>query len=326
MDHLHTIEVALSALRQLLSFVTSQHGWERHNNFVRRTRAFIDKAIFILEQMEDRTRNRCNAMLNLIVSTAWLVVQNLHSGAVFSAVGRVIRDIKDLFNGQIPNYMTSSYEELTRLLDTTSLKLANIQSTCCALIEQVNDADEYNWTRLLTVRRLKTFRLRASFEIRDCEQSVDRAHVIIELLQSQVEQNAITLGLGFALGTLLTVGFGFGALRAFQQAGRLQAGLLGCGGVASTVSVVMVAKRLNDYKVAWEEVTRRRSQYRQLSIQLDSLRETVENDLREGMQLMGVLVSESIITNFFIILAYLVYIFIYFTDQVTTIDPKKIEL
>lgn len=88
----------------------------------------------------------------------------------------------------------------------------------------------------------------------------------------------------------------------------------------------MVAKRLNDYKVAWEEVRRRRSQYRQLSIQLDSLRETIENDLREGMQLMGVLVSESIITNFFIILAYLVYIFIYFTDQVTTIDPKKIEL
>lgn len=187
MDHLHTIEVALSALRQLLSFVTSQHGWERHNNFVRRARAFIDKAIFILEQMEDRTRKRCNAMINLIVSTAWLVVQTLHSGAVFSAVGRVTRDIKDLFNGQIPNYMTSSYEELTRLLDTASVKLANIQSTCCALIEQVNDADEYNWTSLLTVHRLKASRLRASFEIRDCEQSVDRAHVIIELLQSQVK-------------------------------------------------------------------------------------------------------------------------------------------
>lgn len=70
----------------------------------------------------------------------------------------------------------------------------------------MNDAAEYNWTSLLAVRRLKTLRLRASLEIRDCEQSVDRAHVVIELLQSQVKQNAITLGLGFALGTLLTVG------------------------------------------------------------------------------------------------------------------------
>ena len=137
MDFFHTIEMALPVLRQLLTFLTSQDGSERENTFVHRARAFIDKAIFILEQMEDRKKKQCSATLNFILSTAWLVVQNLHSGEFFSAVRRVMRDIKDLFNGQIPNYMTSSYEELRRLLDTTSVKLENIRSICCAILEQV---------------------------------------------------------------------------------------------------------------------------------------------------------------------------------------------
>lgn len=70
----------------------------------------------------------------------------------------------------------------------------------------MNDSHEYNWASLITVRRLKALRLRASFEIRDCEQSLDRAHVIIELLQSEVRQHGIELGLGLALGTLVTFG------------------------------------------------------------------------------------------------------------------------
>ena len=70
----------------------------------------------------------------------------------------------------------------------------------------MNDSHEYNWASLITVRRLKALRLRASFEIRDCEQSLDRAHVIIELLQSEVQQDGIELGLGLALGTLVTLG------------------------------------------------------------------------------------------------------------------------
>lgn len=324
MDFLHTIEMALPALRQLLTFLTSQDGSGRENTFFHKARAFIDKAIFILEQMEDRTKKQCSATLNFILSTAWLVVQNLHSGEFFSSVRRVMRDIKDVFNGQIPNYMTSSYEELRRLLDTTSVKLENIRSTCCAIIEQVNDSDEYNWASLLTVRRLKALRLKASFEIRDCEQSLDRAHVIIELLHSEVQQHGIELGLGFVLATLVTFGLGFGAVRAVQQGGGLRAGLLGCSGVASAICCVMVARRLHEYRTAWEEVRRRRSQYQQLSIRLDWLRETVEKDLQEGVQLMSVHASERMIIIFSIILAYLIYIFVYFTDQV--IDPQKIEL
>lgn len=316
--------MALPVLRQLLTFLTSQDGSERENTFVHRARAFIDKAIFILEQMEDRKKKQCSATLNFILSTAWLVVQNLHSGEFFSAVRRVMRDIKDLFNGQIPNYMTSSYEELRRLLDTTSVKLENIRSICCAILEQVNDSDEYTWASLITVRRLKALRLRASFEIRDCEQSLDRAHVIIELLQSEVQQHGIELGLGLALGTLVTLGLEFGAVRAIQQGGGLRAGLLGCGGAATAICCVLVIRRLCDYRTAWVEVRRRRSQYQQLGIQLDCLRETVERDLQEGVQLMSVHVSERMIIIFSIILAYLIYIFVYFTDQV--IDPQKIEL
>lgn len=116
----------------------------------------------------------------------------------------------------------------------------------------------------------------------------------------------------------------FGAVRAIQQGGGLRAGLLGCGGAATAICCVLVIRRLCDYRTAWVEVRRRRSQYQQLGIQLDCLRETVERDLQEGVQLMSVHVSERMIIIFSIILAYLIYIFVYFTDQV--IDPQKIEL
>lgn len=117
---------------------------------------------------------------------------------------------------------------------------------------------------------------------------------------------------------------GFSAAQAVQQGGGLRAGVLGFGGVASAICCAMVIRRIHEYRTAWEEVRRRRSQYQQLSIRLDRLRETVEKDLQEGVQLMSMHVSERMIIIFSIILAYLVYIFVYFTDQV--IDPQKIEL
>ena len=42
--------------------------------------------------------------------------------------------------------------------------------------------------------------------IRDCEQSLNRAHEIIEFLDTQVKEKAIKLGLGFALCAFFTVG------------------------------------------------------------------------------------------------------------------------
>lgn len=70
----------------------------------------------------------------------------------------------------------------------------------------MTNAPENNRASLFTANDLNALRVRASVEIRDCEQSLDRAHVIIELLQSEVQQHGIELGLGLALGTLVTLG------------------------------------------------------------------------------------------------------------------------
>lgn len=142
-----TIEMALRYLRELLTHVTSQDGGERESMFSQRALAFINKAIFILEQMEDGTRRICNKALNRILSAAWLVARNLYSAAIFEAVRRVPGAIKDLFKDQIPDYLTSSYEQLQTLLDATSVKVDNIQSTCNELLEKVRFT--------MTLRRLK---------------------------------------------------------------------------------------------------------------------------------------------------------------------------
>lgn len=147
MDIIHTIEMALPLLRELLTYVTSQDGGERECTFSQRALTFINKAILILEQMGDGTRRQCNETLNGILSAAWLVARNLYSAAFFKAVRRVTGDIKDLFKGQIPDYLTSSYEKLRKLLDATSVKVDNIQSTRDELLEKVRFP--------MTLRRLK---------------------------------------------------------------------------------------------------------------------------------------------------------------------------
>lgn len=81
-------------------------------------------------------------------------------------------------------------------------------------------------------------------------------------------------------GNLLCTGLGNGCIRAIQQGARLRAGFLGCGGVASAICCVMVARRLSNYIAAWEEFRRRRCDFDQLSIHLKSLRDTVEEDLK----------------------------------------------
>ena len=68
------------------------------------------------------------------------------------------------------------------------------------------DAHKNNGARLFTAKELKALRMRASVEIRDCEQSLDRAHEIIKLLQKEVEQRTIGYGVGFVLNAALTFG------------------------------------------------------------------------------------------------------------------------
>ena len=119
---------------------------------------------------------------------------------------------------------------------------------------------------------------------------------------------------------LVCVGLGLGVVRAVQAGARLRAGLMGCGGVVGAICCVMVIRKLSDYKVAWEEVRRQRSQYRQLSIHLDALMETVEKDLKEGVQLIGMIGLEwAIIVSVTAFLAYIAYIcFYYHTERIGT--------
>ena len=48
---------------------------------------------------------------------------------------------------------------------------------------------------------------------------------------------------------------------------------------------VVIGKKFSNHFVAWEKVRDRRSQYRQLSNLLESLKETVERDLQAGILL-----------------------------------------
>ena len=130
-------EMALTAMRQLLSFVTSQMSSENGDTFMHKAYRFVQSAISTLEQMEQQAKKQWNLMLDSILSTAWLVVQIMSSEAAFNAVKRVAQGISSLFEVRIPEYMARSYDELQRHLATASEKLTNIQSTCYWLIEQV---------------------------------------------------------------------------------------------------------------------------------------------------------------------------------------------
>ena len=137
MDYMATTEITLTAMRQLLSFVTSQMSNGNGDTFMHKAYRFVQSAISTLEQMEQQAKKQWNLMLDSILSTAWLVVQIMSSEAAFNAVKRVAQGISSLFEVRIPEYMARSHDELQGHLATASEKLTNIQSTCYWLIEQV---------------------------------------------------------------------------------------------------------------------------------------------------------------------------------------------
>ena len=73
-------------------------------------------------------------------------------------------------------------------------------------ISQVTKASENQWSSPLNYRRLKACHLKASVDIRDCEQSVNSAHEIIELLQRKTSEQLVKLGLGLAFFGAVTMG------------------------------------------------------------------------------------------------------------------------
>lgn len=139
MDYIGTTERVLTAMRQLLSFVTSRISNENEDTFVHKAYKFVQNAVSTLEQMEQQAKKQWNFMLDSILSTAWLVVQIMSSGAAFNAVKWVTQEVWGLFEGRIPEYMGCNFDVLQRLLATASEKLENIQSTCYWLMEQVRN-------------------------------------------------------------------------------------------------------------------------------------------------------------------------------------------
>ena len=73
-------------------------------------------------------------------------------------------------------------------------------------ILQVINACDCQWNNPINFRRLEARRLRASADIIDCEQSLNSAHEIIELLQRKTKEQLAKLGLEFAFFTAVSVG------------------------------------------------------------------------------------------------------------------------
>ena len=93
---------------------------------------------------------------------------------------------------------------------------------------------------------------------------------------------------------------------------RLRGGILSGAGVGSVLACVVIAKKFSDYLVVWEEVRNKRSQYRQLSSRLESLKETFERDLKEGILLTSMpnLEKAIIVSLAFLVVFAGIYIFV----------------
>ena len=145
MDYIVTTERVLTAIRELMSLVTPLCS-ENGDSFIHKVNRFVQNVISTLEHMERRTKKQWNLMLDCILSTAWLVVQNISSKAAFDAIKRVTREVRGMFEGRMPEYMVHDYQELERLLAAASEKLTGIQSICDSLLGEVSST-LFNITR-----------------------------------------------------------------------------------------------------------------------------------------------------------------------------------
>lgn len=138
MDYIGIAERVLTAMRQLLSLVTPQLSSGNGDTFIQKVYRFAQRAISILEQMEQTQKKQWNLLLNYIVSTASLVLQIMSSNVAFDAVTRVSQEVRSMFQGRIPEYIARDYDDLQRNLATASEKLEAIQSACNWLISEVS--------------------------------------------------------------------------------------------------------------------------------------------------------------------------------------------
>ena len=87
--------------------------------------------------MEQSSQKTLNALLSIILATAWLIAQNISSKTALNAVFWVSREVGGLFGGSIPENMASDYNELESLLTDASEKMIEIQASCSSLMKEV---------------------------------------------------------------------------------------------------------------------------------------------------------------------------------------------
>ena len=81
-----------------------------------------------------------------------------------------------------------------------------------------------------------------------------------------------------------SIAFGYGAL----QAGNTLRGVIyGAAAVSSGVLCYNMAKKLGGFKHVWDEVNTKRTQYQEIHMGLESLKEMVGRELKEGIHLIG---------------------------------------
>ena len=81
-----------------------------------------------------------------------------------------------------------------------------------------------------------------------------------------------------------SIAFGYGAL----QAGNTLRGVIyGAAAVSSGVLCHNMAKKLGGFKHVWDEVSTKRTQYQEIHMGLESLKEMVGRELKEGIHLIG---------------------------------------
>lgn len=279
MDYVRTIESVLAALRELLAVVSRQMNSGNEDTFLHRVYRFLQSITATIER-DQVSRKQLNDMLKRVLSTAGLIAQVLSSNAVFNAVLWVRREVGGLFEGRIPENVARSYQELQRLMDAASARMTDIEASCSQLMEQVQTACERYCCTPQTVHSLETQRVRILVDIRDCEQTLETARRIIEQLRDRAIEGVVRYGVGLAVLAVATLGIGFGAAKAFQAGARLKGGTLGVAGVGGAVLCFMIAKKLGDYKIVWDEMNITRDRYHQISNRLESLKAVVQIEMQ----------------------------------------------
>ena len=137
MKSIDKLEGALKATRELLSLITPEEDSGSEETFSERSLKLLQGATDTLEKMSQVRKKQLNALLDVVLSTTVLIVQNMSPHMAYNAVVKFSREIGGLLDDNLPEDMARSYDELQRLLADASQKMKKIQASCDKLMEEV---------------------------------------------------------------------------------------------------------------------------------------------------------------------------------------------